>query len=478
VTKALNDKDAPTDLARSRAELSRPHVLAMWDGGSASRVVADGESLTIGRASDCDVVIDHPSVSRRHALLVVGSPARVEDLGSANGTRIGDVVLRAGESATLERGQAAAIGEALLVLHGATESSDRARTIPPGPGSARGSLAPEVTVVNDDATRRVHEVVNLVARSTLPVLLLGETGVGKDVVAETIHRRSPRASRPFVRVNCAAMPSALLESELFGYERGAFTGAGQPKAGLVESADGGTLFLDEIGEMDPAMQAKLLHVLERGEVMRVGSLRPRPVDVRFVAATNREIDKLVSEGTFRKDLYFRLKGVSIVIPPLAARPGEIAPLAALFLERACARLGRPVLPIAPAALGCLERYSWPGNIRELRNAVERAAALCTGSVIEVSHLPLECTVPPVDSPAGGDAPADAPGSEPAPRSRDMRDEVRRATRSLERERIIEALERCAGNQSAAARTLGISRRTLVARLVEYRIPRPIKGNEC
>jgi two-component system, NtrC family, response regulator AtoC len=496
---ALNDKNVPTDLARLRAELSQPHVLAMWDGGSFSRLVADGESISVGRAAACDVVIDHPSVSRRHALITVGSPGRIEDLGSVNGTRIGHVVLRSGDSAVLECGQAVAIGDALLVIHGVSEATERARTAPPGapvgplpagprapfppppptlpavPFAARGPLD-EVTVVNDEVTRRIHEIVHLVAKSDLPVLLLGDTGVGKDVVAELIHRRSPRAPRPFVRVNCAAMPSALLESELFGYERGAFTGASQAKAGLVEAANGGTMFLDEIGEMDPAMQSKLLHVLERSEVMRVGSLRPRPVDVRFVAATNREIDKLVAQGAFRKDLYFRLKGMSILIPPLAARPREIAPLATLFLERACLKLGRATLSISPAALECLESYSWPGNIRELRNAMDRAAALCPGSAVEIEHLPVECTLEALPVSPGGD-PDPAHAEETPPASKDMRDEVRDATRSLERERIIEALQRCAGNQSAAARTLGISRRTLVARLVAYQIPRPIKQNE-
>jgi two-component system response regulator AtoC len=281
---ALNNKDAATDVARSRAELSRPHLLAMWDGGSISRPVSDGDSITIGRAADCDLVIDHPSVSRRHALLTIGHPVRIEDFGSPNGTRIGDLVLRTAEFAVLERGQAAAIGEVLLVVHGISEHRDRTRTLPSPPLVPSASPAQDprggATVVNDPATRRIHEIVELVAKSSLPVFLLGETGVGKDVVAETIHRRSQRASRPFVRVNCAALPSALLESELFGYERGAFTGAVQARVGLVESADGGTLFLDEIGEMELAMQAKLLHVLERGEVMRIGSLRPRPVDVR------------------------------------------------------------------------------------------------------------------------------------------------------------------------------------------------------
>ena len=443
----------------------------MWEGGSLSRPVRVGESLTIGRAADCDLVVDHPSVSRRHALLSVGCPSRIEDLGSANGIRIGEVVLRA-EHAILEQGRAAAIGGALLVVHGALGGPPRKR-LDRGSASTEAGRSDSVTVVRDDETRRIHATVDLVAKSSIPVLLLGETGVGKDVLAEAIHRRSPRASRPFVRVNCAALPTALLESELFGFERGAFTGAGQAKAGLVESADGGTMFLDEIAEMDPSMQSKLLHVLERGEVTRLGSLRPRPVDVRFVAATNRHIDALVASGAFRKDLYFRLKGLSIVVPPLASRRVEIAPLAEHFLERACTKLNRPTLQISPAALECLQRYEWPGNIRELRNVVDRAAALCTGSVIEIAHLPVECTALPSGNKTDREEPPPRIAEAPEP----MLDEARRAARSVERQHIVDALERCAGNQSAAARMLGISRRTLVARLAEYKIPRPIKDNQ-
>jgi two-component system, NtrC family, response regulator AtoC len=475
---APDPKDRPTDLARARFRslVSRPHVLAIWEGGSTSRPVSEGESLTIGRADECDVVIDHPSVSRRHALLTVGSPSRVQDLGSANGTRIGDVVLRSSESAELERGQVITLGETMLAVHGAFDVRDRGPRSSSAPSSGRG-LRDDV-VINDEVTRRIHQTLALVARSSIPVLLLGETGVGKDVLSELLHKRSARAARPFVRVNCAAMPSALLESELFGHERGAFTGAAQAKAGLVEAADGGTMFLDEIGEMDPTMQSKLLHVLERGEVMRVGSLRPRPVDVRFVAATNRNIDRLVAEGAFRRDLYFRLKGVCLVVPPLASRPGEIAQLAALFLERACAKLDRGPLAIAPTVLECLLRYTWPGNVRELRNVMEHAAALCTGDIVELEHLPEECTLSGAPAAPPPSLVRESPGPELGlPRTANMRDEVLRATSSFEREQIVRALEECAGNQSAAARLLGISRRMLVARLDKYGIRRPIKDTE-
>jgi DNA-binding NtrC family response regulator len=441
----------------------------MWDGGSVSRPVRVGESLTIGRAADSDVVIDHPTVSRKHAILRVGTPSRIEDLGSANGIRVGDAVLR-DKGMELPPGQAVQVGAALLVLHGSLQVD--APVARPGVAAADGDG--DDVVVEDDATRRIHETIALVARSTLPVLIQGDTGVGKDVLAETIHRRSPRAQKPFVRVNCASVPSGLLESELFGYDRGAFTGAAQAKAGLLEAADGGTMFLDEIAEMEPAMQAKLLHVLERGEVLRVGSLRPRPVDVRFVAATNRDIDALVATGAFRKDLYFRLKGMSVVVPPLAERAGEIEPLAHLFLGRACAKLKRGPLSIAPDALARLKGYSWPGNVRELRNAMDRAAVLCTGVAVEVGHLPPECAVE--DPSPAGLAPA-APGAPPtAPPTAPMHEERRRMGRAFEREQIVAALESCSNNQSAAARMLGISRRTLVARLADYKIPRPIKDN--
>ena len=470
--RGADNRELPTDLDRSRAEFSRPGVLVIWDGGCVSREVRAGDQLVIGRAAESDIVVDHSTVSRRHALLSVGVPSRIEDLGSANGIRLGDVVLR-GESAVLEPGQAVEVGAALLVVHGALQERDGE---PPHSGvSTLDPATPEgAMVVNDEATRRIHETLALVAKSTLPVLIQGETGVGKDGLAETIHRQSPRASRPFVRLNCAAMPSALLESELFGYERGAFTGAGRAKAGLVESADGGTLFLDEIAEMDATMQAKLLHVLERGEVMRLGGLRPRAVDVRFVAATNRDVESLVATGAFRKDLYFRLKGLSVMVPPLAARVGEIAPLAALFLGRACANLKRASLRLAPDALECLHRYHWPGNVRELRNAMELAAVMCRGAIVEVADLPSECAhVAPLKPPAESAGAQEGGRSAAAP---SMREEVQRDRRRVERKRIVAALERCSGNQSAAARALGISRRTLVVRLAEYEIPRPVKDN--
>ncbi|HEX3770666.1 MAG TPA: sigma-54 dependent transcriptional regulator, partial [Polyangiaceae bacterium] len=302
-----------------------------------------------------------------------------------------------------------------------------------------------------------------------------------DVIADAIHRRSTRGSAAYVRVNCAALPDALLESELFGYERGAFTGAVQAKPGLLEVADGGTLFLDEIAELPLAMQAKLLRVLESREVTRVGGLKSRSIDVRFICATNRDLVALVRAGTFRQDLYFRLNGISLVIPPLRQRKAEIAPLAQAFVVQACRDAARPEVPITVEAMRQLEAHDWPGNVRELRNVMERAVTLCTGTSIDIHHLP-----PPelsfgvtgaFESAARTTVPAPNDGSlgafdGTAPLS--LHDAARRAAQSIERRRIAEAMDRCGGNQTRAAQLLRISRRTLVARLTEYGFARPLK----
>jgi two-component system response regulator AtoC len=314
--------------------------------------------------------------------------------------------------------------------------------------------------------------VELVADSLLPVLLLGETGVGKGRLAEAIHERSSRSSRPFVRLNCAAVPEALLESELFGHVRGAFTGAVGDKLGLIESANLGTVFLDEIGEIPRLMQAKLLHVLEHNGVTRVGAVKPRPVDVRFIAATNRNLESLVAEGQFRRDLYFRLAGVPIRIPPLTERADEIPAMARAFVTEACARPPRKTPEISREAMARLVAHDWPGNIRELRNVVMRAALLCEGPVILPEHLMLDAEAPALDAPAVdvATARATAPNEDPGGRLEHDR-------RQFERERIAEALERFGGHQGKTAEYLGVSRRTLTNKLTELALPRPRKGKK-
>jgi two-component system response regulator AtoC len=306
-------------------------------------------------------------------------------------------------------------------------------------------------VVADAQMTALHELVAKIAKTDITVLLLGETGVGKEVFAEQVHRLSARADKPFVRLNCGALTESLLESELFGYERGAFTGADAPKQGLFEAANHGVIFLDEVGELRPTTQVKLLRVLDEHKVMRVGGVKARPIDVRLVAATNRDLQREVDRGAFRLDLLYRLNAMSIVVPPLRERVAEIRPLAQGFLRAAAAKMRVPAPELSDAALAALERYSWPGNVRELRNVIDRAVILCANGRIEPGDLPIDKmgmtfvreTVPP-------------PISD-------------------ERDRIVAALEACAGNQTQAARMLGIARRTLVTKLEKFAMPRPRKG---
>ena len=329
-------------------------------------------------------------------------------------------------------------------------------------------------VVHDESMRRLHQFAERMAQGNISVLLLGETGVGKEILAEAIHRASPRKGRPFVRLNCAAFVETLAESELFGYERGAFTGAAQAKPGLFEVADGGTIFLDEVGELSMALQGKILRVLETHEVVRVGGLKQKRIDVRFVAATNRDLETSVLFGTFRRDLYFRLNGATLAIPPLRERTSEIMFLAGIFVEQICRQLGKEPPAISMDAKAALERYSWPGNIRELKNVMERAVLLCTGNEVKPEHLPIEKmgelnlgSSPQVEGrrhvAPDDDHDVDLPTS---PGNADFM--------SSERARILDALSKCAGNQSRAAKLLGISRGTLVARLDSLGIARPRK----
>jgi transcriptional regulator with GAF, ATPase, and Fis domain len=328
----------------------------------------------------------------------------------------------------------------------------------------------------DPSMAHLHKLVDRIAPSTIPVLLLGETGVGKNVLAQAIHTRSTRAKKPFLTLNCSTLSETLLESELFGHEKGAFTGAVQAKSGLFESAQGGTVFLDEIGELPLSVQVKLLNVLESHQFMRVGGTRAMQLDVRFLAATNRDLEAEIALGRFRQDLYFRINGISLVIPPLRERGGELVRLAALFVERASERLGRDHAPkLSSAALAAMRSYSWPGNIRELRNMMERAVLLAVDEVIDVDHLPVDkmqmqvAALPRLQiGPAPGPlAPSPSDGGEAVHQARE-------SLKSAERQRVLDALEQCGGNQTKAAKMLGISRSTLVTRLIEYGLPRPRK----
>ncbi|MDQ3299331.1 MAG: sigma 54-interacting transcriptional regulator [Myxococcota bacterium] len=590
--------------AMPRAVASRVCLLVMGDGISATHPLPESGDVSIGRSPACDVFIDDPSISRRHAVLHLGSTWTIEDAGSANGTRVGDSWLPPGRPVAVSPGEVIDIGSVMVLIqdrsapqrqrrlwshsyfearledecarslrsgatfavvqvHGddatpvadvqealdeALRAADVVGHYGPGEfevllldvkqpdielvteriveklrergapvklgiacypqdgrdphaliaracGRARGE--PEhagvggAIVITEGAMQQLHRLVERIATGNISVLILGETGAGKEILAETVHRRSLRADKPFVDLNCAGLSRELLESELFGYERGAFTGAVHTKPGLLETADGGTVFLDEVGEMPVATQVKLLRVLEVREVLRVGGLKPRSIDVRFVSATNRDLEAEVARGGFRQDLYFRLNGITLMIPPLRQRVGEIEGLARAFVKQVSNGAKEPV--ISSEAMRLLERYAWPGNIRELRNVIERAVLLCADGAITPAHLPVDKmravpsrwndAVPTAT--ATQDSAAHATSSvrprrstdrsarlqpPPAAPPKDMRSELD----DLERKRILEALEQCGGNQTRAAQLVGISRRTLLKRLDDYGIVRPRK----
>jgi transcriptional regulator with GAF, ATPase, and Fis domain len=359
---------------------------------------------------------------------------------------------------------------------------------------------PPAPLVQSAAMLKIYALIDEVAHTTTSILLLGETGVGKDVVAKAIHSRSDRAAAPMVGLNCAALPESLLESELFGYERGAFTGAVSAKPGLIESAEGGTVFLDEVGEMPLPTQAKLLRVLEERKVLRVGGLKPKAVDFRLLSATNRNLRAEIASGRFRADLFYRINGLSISLPPLRQRADEIVPLAQHFATRAAQTLGRPVPIFAAETLRCLERYEWPGNIRELRSVIERAVLLARAGSVLVEHLPEEIVEMPSQSPAtlpaemptatslpsldssedDDEPPEQLPSSHhvrtavppPAAPGRAPATNLREELEVLEQERILATLKEFGGNQTRAAQALGMTRRALIIRLERYGVPRP------
>jgi DNA-binding NtrC family response regulator len=455
-------------------------------------------TVRVGRSPSNDLRIDDPSVSRFHFALHVGDVIEVEDLGSANGTSLfrnetdpiadelthrneNEARLGPAERRTLGPGDFIRAGIALVLVQVPSGA-------PPLAVSAISSRPPSdigPPVLLDPEMKRAYEIAVRAAQSGISVLITGETGAGKEIFAETIHARSNRRGRPLLRLNCAALSETLLESELFGHERGSFTGATQTKVGLLESNDQGTVFLDEIGEMPLSTQAKLLRVLEEKTILRVGATKPRPIDVRFIWATNRDLRAQARLGKFRHDLYYRIAGVEFSIPPLRQRPLEIEPLARLFLERFCRRSSLPVPRLSAEAIAAMQRYSWPGNVRELKNVMERAPFLCGAGAVEAEHIPttapresslfpaeeLEATevfLPAMIPPAAKSPPLRA---EPASVAQGrLAEEDAEAARA----RFTQALEQCAGNQTRAAQLLGVSRRTLINHLERLNMPRPKK----
>ncbi|MCS6860628.1 MAG: sigma-54 dependent transcriptional regulator [Abditibacteriales bacterium] len=304
------------------------------------------------------------------------------------------------------------------------------------------ALHPDL-IAESPRMKEVLRAAERIAQSQATVLLTGETGTGKGVVARLIHRLSPRASRPFVKVNCPSIPADLLETEFFGHEKGAFTGAEERRRGRFELADGGTLFLDEIGDLPIALQTKLLRVLEDKEFERVGSAHTIKVDVRIIAATNRDLEKALRDGSFREDLFYRLHVANLHIPPLRERPEDIEPLAFYFLHKHAADSGKRIRHIAPDALQSLKQHLWRGNVRELENTIQRAVLMAEGDTIEVSHLALPILAPAATAPASI------------------------TLAEMEKQFILQTLARCGGNRTQCAKLLGLSVRGLRYKLRKF-----------
>ncbi|MFW6085683.1 MAG: sigma 54-interacting transcriptional regulator [Myxococcota bacterium] len=368
--------------------------LVVFEGAQAGdQLLVDRERITVGRSGICDLVLTDPAVSGSHFEIVTSEDGcRVRDLESTNGTFVGDVRIL---EAYLKPGAVVRCGQTRLRF----EAADGTVDIEVAEEERFGEL-----LGRSVRMRSIFAALRKVATTDLTVLIRGETGTGKELVARALHRASKRAEGPFVVQDCGAIPRNLVESTLFGHERGAFTGATDRHRGSFEMAEGGTLFLDEVGELDLSLQPKLLRVLENRDIRRVGGERALPVDVRVIAATNRDLRQMVSESTFREDLYYRVGIVQVEMPPLRERPEDIPLLVDAFLDEA-ASLKWPgeerELRVTPDAMARLSSYHWPGNVRELKNTVERAALLADGDELGVADLmPPSQKTPAVPLPGG------------------------------------------------------------------------------
>jgi DNA-binding NtrC family response regulator len=422
--------------------------LVIEESGRPPRVIylAQGLDHRVGRDEGLEITLDDARVSRVHAIIHFdGQRITLRDLDSSNGTFVGErrvttpVVVAPGELIRAGTTRIVAVPrQSVGPVHDST-------------GPVVGDVASGGDVVaHDPASVALFALVRRLAASDLPVLVQGETGTGKEVVARALHRYSPRAGGPFIALNCGTLPESLAESELFGHERGSFTGAVARKIGVFEAANRGTLLLDEVGELSAANQTRLLRALQERVIVRLGATHPTSIDVRVVAATNRDLLLDVSRGRFREDLYFRLNGVTISVPALRSRPLDVMPL----VDRIVREHGEGYF-LGPGVAAVLQSHSWPGNVRELIHAMECAIALAEGDEIRVEHLP-----PAVR------------GELSAPSSRDDAS-LKTRIDEIERRAIITALEHAGGNQSRAARELGISRRALIYKLERYGLkPRP------
>jgi transcriptional regulator with GAF, ATPase, and Fis domain len=436
------------------------HYLLVFERDLSTRVFplpANGQ-VVIGRGDEVQLQLRDSSVSRRHArILQVDGRAQVIDLASQNGTLVNRE--RVTKPRPLVSGDTLLVGAVALVYH-SSSSRDQSLTTP-REDVRMLALGDRQVVIADPAMARLYELLERLAPSELPVLVCGETGTGKEVVTTALHQLSRRSARPLVSLNCAALHENLVESELFGYERGAFSGAVTAKPGLLETASGGTLFLDEIGDLPAAVQAKLLRVIETKRVLRLGDVRERPIDIRIIAATNRDLVEDVISGRFRRDLFFRLSGATLWLPPLRDRPRELPVLAEMFLRDACRQQGRAPMQLAPETHKKLLAMQWPGNVRELKHLMEYVSAAVESEVVEPHHL--EPRARP-DTPRSELVVEDANGSV---QFRPLADEIR----ELEQARITAALDAASGNQRVAAQLLAMPLRTFVFKLKQYGLRR-------
>jgi transcriptional regulator with GAF, ATPase, and Fis domain len=437
-------------LARpGRARLGERHRLIVWEDGIARPwpLPVAGEAV-IGRTQEADIAIPSVAVSRRHARLSTGPRmVCIVDLGSRNGTRINGQMLE-GER-MLEYGDVLNFGDVMAVLEeDPGEPSAELDSVPPEGFVLE--LGDRSLLVADPMMVHVYAQLERLAQSDLTVLIVGETGTGKDLAASAVHHWSKRSERPLLGINCAALPEGLAESELFGYQRGAFSGALRDKPGLFEAAAQGTVFLDEIGDLSLAVQAKLLRVLESREATRLGAVHATPIDIRVVAATHRDLAADVTAGRFRQDLYYRLTAAIVNLPPLRARRRELPLLAGRFLEEACRALGRPPFAISDGALDRLREHRWPGNVRELKNLMDFVAATVERGPVVPSHFGPNWgsgTMVQAEGPSDG-----------------RFSSLREAREDFERRNIEAALEAAGGNKTRAAKMLNMPLRTFMERV--------------
>jgi two-component system, NtrC family, response regulator AtoC len=418
-----------------------------------ARIVRSGGRATLGRI---ELDLEQQETALASIAEALGSVDLVEERGEGEYAVLveeADATVAEARLQSAVQSLGMRLGTVRIPEHG-TRAADLWARLRGGASAAVVTDTGEGVVVADASMVEVFNLARKLAAVQTTVLILGETGVGKEVIAEQIHRWSDRDKSPFVRLNCASLPETLLESELFGHERGAFTGADRRKIGYMEAAQGGTLFLDEIGELPHTVQVKLLNVLENREVRRLGGTQELPIDVRVISATHRDLQAEVRAGRFREDLYYRLSAFTLSVPPLRERHAEIALLAEMFARDAARRAGRAAPTVDGSAVTALIRHPWPGNVRELRNAMEHALVLADQGRIGVEHLP--------ESIRRREAPLPS-----SPSAASVKDKLA----SLERRSLEEALAAENGNQTRAAKRLGLSRRALIYKMEKYGLKR-------